>query len=70
MSITTIMNDNKLVLNVEEMAGVLGISKPVAYELIKKNGFPSIRVSERRIIIPVDGLRRWLESEAKSGARI
>lgn len=70
MSMTTIMNENKLVLNVEEMAVVLGISKPVAYELIKKKGFPAVRVSERRIIIPVEGLCRWLETEAQSGARI
>ena len=70
MSMTTIINENKLVLNVEEMAATLGISKPVAYELTRKHGFPAIRVSERRIIIPVDGLCRWLESEARSGARI
>ena len=70
MSMTTIINENKLVLNVEELANVLGISKPRAYDLTKKNGFPTVRVSERRIIIPVEGLCRWLESEALSGARI
>ena len=70
MSMTTIMQENKLVLNVEEMAATLGISKPVAYELTRKNGFPAVRVSERRIIIPVDALRRWLESEARNGARV
>ena len=70
MSMTTIINENKLVLNVEELANVLGISKPRAYDLTKKNGFPAVRVSERRIIIPVEGLCRWLEAEALSGARI
>ena len=70
MSIATLMENNKLVLNVEELAKVLGISKPVAYELTRKNGFPAVRVSERRIVIPVDGLCRWLEDEAANGARV
>lgn len=54
----------KLVLDVKELADALGISKPVAYELIRKDGFPAIRVSERRIVIPVEGLRKWLEAQA------
>ena len=54
------MSDNKLTLSVEELAVELGISKPVAYELIKREGFPAIRVSERRIVIPVEALRLWL----------
>ncbi len=55
--------NEKLTLSVDEMAQTLGISRPVAYELIKREGFPAIRISERRIIIPVDGLKRWLNSE-------
>lgn len=57
----------KLTLSVEEMAQTLGISRPVAYELIKREGFPAIRVSERRIIIPVDSLKQWLNREAVRG---
>ena len=57
------MNE-KLVFSVEELAVELGISKPTAYGLIKREGFPSVRVSERRIIIPVDGLRAWLNANA------
>lgn len=69
MSMTTLMQTQRLTINVAELAEVLGISKPVAYELTRKNGFPAVRVSERRIIIPVDGLCRWLEAEAASGVR-
>lgn len=47
------------------MAAMLGISRPVAYELSKKEGFPAIRVSERRIIIPVESLKRWLVKQAE-----
>ena len=59
------MSNERLTLSVEELAKELGISKPIAYELIKREGFPSIRVSERRIIIPVEPLRRWLEENAQ-----
>lgn len=54
------MREGQLTLSVDELAIELGISKPVAYELIKREGFPAIRVSDRRIIIPVEGLKRWL----------
>ena len=57
------MGNEKLTLSVEEMAQTLGISRPVAYELIKREGFPAIRVSERRIIIPIESLKRWLDGE-------
>jgi excisionase family DNA binding protein len=58
------MSNDKLTLSVEEMAQELGISKPLAYDLIKRDGFPSVRISERRIIIPVDALRSWLNANA------
>ena len=58
------MSNDKLTLSVDELAQELGISKPLAYELIKRDGFPSIRISERRIIIPVDALRSWLNANA------
>ena len=58
---------DKLTLSVEEMAKTLGISKPTAYELIKRPGFPAVRLSERRIVIPVDSLRTWLNVEANHG---
>ena len=52
------MTNEKLTFTVDEMAAALGISRPVAYELSRKEGFPAIRVSERRIIIPVDSLKK------------
>ena len=57
----------KLVFSVEELAVELGISKPTAYELLKRDGFPHIRVSERRIVIPVESLRVWLNEHAAVG---
>jgi len=51
----------KLAITVEEMAVMLGISKVVAYELVKREGFPAIRISERCTRIPLERLKRWLD---------
>ena len=59
------MTHEKLTVSVEEMANMLGISRPVAYELTHREGFPVVRVSERRVIIPLESLKRWLEREAE-----
>lgn len=56
---------DKLAINVPELAKMLGVSRPVAYELTKREGFPAIRIGERRIIIPVDKLNEWLAREAE-----
>lgn len=57
----------KLTVSVDEMASMLGISRPVAYELTRREGFPAVRVSERRIIVPVEALKRWLNEQASRG---
>lgn len=54
----------KLTVTVPEMAKLLGISRDTAYQLVKKDGFPAIRISVRRIIIPVSRLYEWLDREA------
>ena len=58
------MEKEKLTYTVHEMADVLGVSRGVAYELTKQKGFPAIRISERRIVIPVDALNKWLNDPA------
>lgn len=57
----------KLTISVEEMADMLGISRPVAYELTKREGFPAVRISERRIIVPVEALKKWLNEQSARG---
>lgn len=56
--------ENKITVSVEEMAEMLGISRSVAYQIIKEKDFPVVRVSERRLIIPVKSLEKWLETRA------
>lgn len=59
----------KATYTVREMADILGISLPTAYELCNREDFPAIRVTPRRIIIPVDGLQRWLEEQSGGGKK-
>ena len=59
----------KRAIDVDELAEALGISKPTGYELCKRENFPAIRVTPRRIIIPVDGLQRWLEEQSGGGKK-
>ncbi|MGM9617494.1 helix-turn-helix domain-containing protein [Butyricicoccus sp.] len=54
---------DKLCYSVPELAKVLGISRPKAYELVKRDDFPSITVG-KRIIIPASALERWLDENA------
>ena len=54
----------KIVVSVSELASMLQISKPTAYQLLSREGFPSVRISPRRIVIPVDALMTWLNENA------
>lgn len=58
--------DKKAAISVGEMAKMLGISKPKAYELANRADFPKITLG-RRIIIPVETFMKWLDNEAMRG---
>lgn len=49
-------------LSVTETATVLGISRTSAYELVKGNDFPSIKVGSR-IVVPKDELQQWIQKQ-------
>lgn len=57
-----------LMLTVKDLANVLGIALPSAYELVKRVDFPAIRVSDRRIVIPKDALQKWVNHQTERGA--
>lgn len=46
----------KATMSVQELSTRMGISLPKAYQLMKSDGFPAIRVG-KRILIPVDVYR-------------
>ena len=45
-----------LMLNVVQVAAVLGISRAGAYELVHSDGFPALKIGSR-IVVPKDKLR-------------
>lgn len=57
----------KMALSVAEMAEALGIARTSAYTLIKREGFPVVRLGQR-ILIPVDGLNAWLRKQTEGEA--
>ena len=55
---------DKMTISVTELSMMMGISLPKAYELVKRPGFPSIRLGTR-ILIPKSAFEEWLKTEAQ-----
>jgi predicted DNA-binding transcriptional regulator AlpA len=52
-------NRGKLVINVSELAKMLGISRGGAYQLTRQTTFPTLKIN-RRTLIPLAELRLWI----------
>ena len=50
-------------LNVKDIQEFLGIAKGTAYDLIKREKFPSLQVSKSRYVIPKHAFFKWIEKE-------
>ncbi|MBP8640609.1 MAG: helix-turn-helix domain-containing protein [Oscillospiraceae bacterium] len=47
------------------MSHMLGLSKPLCYQMVHSEAFPAIRMAGgKRIIIPVEALKRYLNEQA------
>ena len=53
-----------LLLNVKQLADLLGVSDSSVYELIQEDDFPSLRIG-KRIVIPKEELREWITARTK-----
>lgn len=51
-----------MTLSAAQVASVLGISKANAYNLMRSEGFPTIRIG-KRMIVPRDSLIDWMSSQ-------
>ena len=51
-------DDLPLMLSVLDVASVLGISRAGAYELVRSDGFPALRIGSR-IIVPKEKFIDW-----------
>jgi len=57
------MQRERLTLTVDEAADVLGISRSLAYELVRRGDIPSLHLG-RRIVVPIRGLETLVEEAA------
>lgn len=53
-------------LDIRGLAEYLHIGMNAAYDLVKRPGFPAIRITARRIIVPVNALDKWLQEQTKA----
>lgn len=56
----------KLTYSVPEAAKILGVSASRMYEVVKIQGFPTIKVG-KRLLVSAKGLERWIEEQAMKG---
>jgi excisionase family DNA binding protein len=54
------MATNRLTLTVEEAGTLLGMSRTLAYELVRRGGIPSLRLG-RRVVVPAHTLELMVQ---------
>ena len=54
-----------LFLTVPDLANLLGISRASAYELVRQENFPKLKIVQGRTIIPRDRLLEWLDEQTR-----
>ena len=52
-------------LTVMDVANLLGISRASAYELVREDNFPKLKIVQGRTIIPRDRLLEWLDKQTR-----
>ena len=50
-------------LSVMDVVNLLGISRASAYELVREDNFPKLKIVQGRTIIPRDRLFEWLDEQ-------
>ena len=58
-------NDLPLMLSVPDVASVLGISRAGAYELVRRDGFPALRIGSR-IVVPKEKFMDWINTNTSA----
>jgi excisionase family DNA binding protein len=57
--------DMPMFLTVMDVANLLGISRASAYELVREENFPKLKIVQGRIIIPRNRLLEWLDEQVR-----
>ena len=64
-SIYKTKEERPLFLTVLDLANLLGISRASAYELVRQENFPKLKIVQGRTIIPRDRLLEWLDEQTR-----
>ena len=56
-----------LTLTAPEVSEVLGISRAAAYELVRTQGFPHMKIGTR-ILVPRDKFLAWIDEQTEAAA--
>ena len=59
-------DDLPAVLNANQLATALGISRAGAYQLLNTGTFPALRIG-KRLLVPKDRLIDWIEQNTGGG---
>ena len=54
--------NEKITLSVTEVAEILGVSRPVVYQLIHRDDFPSFKIGSRTVV-PRLALEEWANAQ-------
>ena len=60
-------NKERLTMTIVEAGEALGISRATAYMLARTGQLPTIRLGERRLVVPRAALLKMLEGNGKTG---
>ncbi len=60
------LSELPLTLTAADIAGFFGISLNNAYSLINSEGFPSIRIGKKKLIVPKDKLLTWIDNQTNT----
>lgn len=60
----TSLNDMPVILDVDLIQQIMGISRTKAYKLVKSDGFPRIKIG-KRIGIPKEAFEEWLHNRTE-----
>jgi excisionase family DNA binding protein len=71
MAIATVTDIKELpvVLTVEQVQKILGLSRPKTYELVHTKGFPRVQIG-RSIRVPREALLQWLAEQQGVNASV
>jgi len=64
-SIYKTKDEMPMFLTVMDVANLLGISRASAYELVREDNFPKLKIVQGRTIIPRDRLLEWLDEQTR-----